>query len=100
MHGGDILMWLLSSNATGTCHLSLDTETSRSCSISGSQKSVYLTEPLLLRSRKTRQRLKKKKLHLIKVKGNVSSKLTLNKPLLQSIIYLLSLSDLHPQPFM
>ena len=38
MHGGDILMWLLSSNATGTCHLSLDTETSRSCSISGSQK--------------------------------------------------------------
>ena len=57
MHGGDILMWLLSSNATGTCHLSLDTETSRSCSISGSQKSVYLTEPLLMRSRKTQQRL-------------------------------------------
>lgn len=91
-------MWLLSSNATGTCHLSLDTETSRSCSISGSQKSVYLTEPLLMRSRKTRQRLLKKV--TIKAKGNVSSKLTLNKPLLQSIIDLLSLSDLHPQPFM
>lgn len=91
-------MWLLSSNATGTCHLSLHTERSRSCSISGSQISVYLTEPLLMRSRKTRQRLKKKV--TIKVKGNVSSKLTLNKPLLQSIIDLLSLSDLHPQPFM
>ena len=59
MHGGDILMWLLSSNATGTCHLSLDTETSRSCSISGSQKSVYLTEPYAFK-KNTATTLKKK----------------------------------------
>lgn len=97
MHGGDILMWLLSSNGTGSCHLSLDTETSRSCSISGSQKSVYLTDLYLCVQEKHGNDLKKV---TIKVKGNVSSKLTLNKPLLQSIIYLLSLSDLHPQPFM